>query len=92
MLQDGAPAEEDLQKWGQHSSTETVPDSVMRTIGAELPGLVSFVFACKVPPLPQTTPCLLVRHCQTPVMKRQIEGALCRWLARPLQAKRKSRR
>ena len=52
MMQDGAPAEEDLQKWGQHSSTETVPDSVMRTIGAELPGLVSFVFACKVPPLP----------------------------------------
>ena len=47
-LQDGAPAEEDLQAWGQHSSTDTVPDRVMQSIGAELPGQVSFVFACKV--------------------------------------------
>ncbi|KAK9834193.1 hypothetical protein WJX81_007238 [Elliptochloris bilobata] len=44
----GAPAEEDLQSWGQHSSTETVPDEVMRYIGCQLPGVVSFVFSCQV--------------------------------------------
>lgn len=49
MPQDGAPAEEDLQSWGQHGSTDTVPDRVMQTIGLELPERVSFVFACKVP-------------------------------------------
>ncbi|CAL8470234.1 g9776 [Coccomyxa elongata] len=43
----GAPAEEDLKSWGQHTSTSTVPDSIMRTIGQELPGQVSFVFTCK---------------------------------------------
>ena len=47
-LQIGAPAEEDLRSWGQHSATATVPDEVMRAIGAELPGVVSFVFTCKV--------------------------------------------
>ena len=49
MPQDGAPAEEDLQSWGQHGSTDTVPDRIMQTIGLELPEQVSFVFACKVP-------------------------------------------
>ena len=48
MMQDGAPAEEDLQSWGQHSSTDTVPDRVMQSIGIELPEQVSFIFACKV--------------------------------------------
>ena len=53
LAQDGAPAEEDLQSWGQHSSTDTVPDRVMQIIGAELPGQISFVFACKVPLPPE---------------------------------------
>ena len=48
MSQVGAPAEEDLQSWGQHSCTETVPDDVMRYIGRQLPGAVSFVFSCQV--------------------------------------------
>lgn len=47
FLQDGAPAEEDLKSWGHHSATSTVPDSIMRTIGEELPGQVSFIFTCK---------------------------------------------
>ena len=46
-FQIGAPAEEDLKSWGQHSSTETVPDEVMRFIGRHLPGAVSFVFSCQ---------------------------------------------
>ncbi|KAK9808913.1 hypothetical protein WJX72_006358 [[Myrmecia] bisecta] len=41
----GAPAEEDLKSWGQHSSTATVPDAVMQHIGDEQ---VSFVFSCQV--------------------------------------------
>ncbi|KAK9916056.1 hypothetical protein WJX75_007902 [Coccomyxa subellipsoidea] len=44
----GAPAEEDLKSWGQHTSTSTVPDAMMRTIGQQLPDQVSFVFSCKV--------------------------------------------
>ena len=48
MMQDGAPAEEDLPSWGQHSSTDTVPDRVMQSIGIDLPEQVSFIFACKV--------------------------------------------
>ena len=56
-LQVGAPAEEDLKSWGQHTSTSTVPDSIMRTIGQELPGQVSFVFTCKAcPPRPTIIP------------------------------------
>lgn len=55
-MQVDAPAEEDLKSWGQHSSTGSVPDAVMRSIGAELPGLVSFVFSCKVPPT--APPCM----------------------------------
>ena len=43
----GAPAEEDLQSWAQHSCTDTVPDDVMRYIGRALPGAVSFVFSCQ---------------------------------------------
>ncbi len=43
----GAPAEEDIQSWAQHSCLETVPDDVMRYIGRALPSAVSFVFSCQ---------------------------------------------
>ena len=46
-FQIGSPAEEDLKSWGQHTSTSTVPDAMMRTIGQQLPDQVSFVFSCK---------------------------------------------
>lgn len=44
----GAPAEEDLQNWGHHSSTSTVPDAVLQSIGQQHPDLVTFVFSCEV--------------------------------------------
>ena len=43
----GAPAEEDLKNWGQHLGTATVPDAILREVGAALPGFVSFVFTCQ---------------------------------------------
>lgn len=47
-LQEGAPAEEDLKNWGQHSGSATVPDKILQQVGEELPGTISFVFTCKV--------------------------------------------
>ncbi|KAK9804116.1 hypothetical protein WJX73_000321 [Symbiochloris irregularis] len=44
----GAPAEEDLKSWGHHADAATIPDSIMRSIGAELPGVISFVFSNQV--------------------------------------------
>ncbi len=38
-------SEQDLQQWGWHSSTRTVPDAVTQAIGDEH---VSFCFTCKV--------------------------------------------
>jgi hypothetical protein len=47
-MQVGAPAEEDLRLWGHHSNTATVPDEILRKIGAEHPDRISFVFTCQV--------------------------------------------
>lgn len=47
-LQTGAPAEEDLKSWGHHTHPATLPDAIMRSIGAELPGIISFVFTNEV--------------------------------------------
>ena len=47
-LQTGAPAEEDLKNWGQHTGAASVPDEIMQRIGDELPGIISFVFTCQV--------------------------------------------
>jgi hypothetical protein len=41
----GAPAEEDIKNWGQHSAVATVPDPVMHKAAGEE---VSFVFTCQV--------------------------------------------
>lgn len=41
----GAPAEEDLKRWGHHSSPATLPDSIMAQAD---PDIVSFVFSCQV--------------------------------------------
>ena len=47
-VQVGAPTEEDLMNWGQHTGPSTVADEVMQRVGAELPGTISFVFSCQV--------------------------------------------
>ena len=47
-MQVGAPAEEDLKSWGHHSEPTTIPDSIMRSIGTQLPGTISFVFSNQV--------------------------------------------
>ena len=44
----GAPAEEDLKNWGQHSGPGTVPDEILQRVGEELPGTITFVFTCQV--------------------------------------------
>eukprot|EP00884_Botryococcus_braunii_P013066 jgi/Botrbrau1/21760/Bobra.43_1s0150.1 len=44
----GAPSEEELEQWGHHSSTATVPDAVLQRIGEQHPRLVSFVFSCEI--------------------------------------------
>ena len=44
----GAPAEEDLKHWGHHSDASTLPDAIMRSVGADLPGVISFVFSNQV--------------------------------------------
>eukprot|EP00887_Chlorella_sp_A99_P002466 scaffold10.g2466.t1 len=43
--QEGKPAEEDLKRWGHHSSVSTVPDQVIQQIGPEH---ISFVFTLEV--------------------------------------------
>ena len=47
-VQVGAPTEEDLKNWGQHTGPSTVADEVMQRVGEELPGTISFVFTCQV--------------------------------------------
>ncbi len=44
----GAPAEEDLKNWGQHTGSTSVPDEIMQRVGEDLPGAVSFIFTCQV--------------------------------------------
>jgi hypothetical protein len=45
MFQEGCPSEEDLGKWGHHSSASTVPDLVMQRCAGDD---VSFFFTCQV--------------------------------------------
>lgn len=52
--QDGNPSEEDLQRWGHHSSASTVPDAVMQRAAGDD---VSFVFTCKVDGKVPELPC-----------------------------------
>jgi len=53
----GAPAEEDLKNWGQHTGSASVPDEIMRRVGEDLPGTVSFIFTCQVwHPFPHPSP------------------------------------
>lgn len=51
----GKPAEEDLKRWGHHSSPSTVPDDIMAQAD---PDVISFVFSCQVcNPRLQTATC-----------------------------------
>lgn len=47
-LQIGAPTDEQIRCWGRHIGISDLPDGLMKSVGAELPGIISFVFTNEV--------------------------------------------